>query len=484
MSDDIDRNHASQSLSESLDIFQLLLDYAPVSLAMFDLEMRYLAVSRRWQADYSIDNRNIIGLSHYEIFPEIDERWKQVHRRCMVGEIISSEEDCFVRDNGTIQWLRWQVLPWHSKDGNIGGIIIFSEDITRHKQVEEAMLQHNLRMKERAEELIVEIGARKQTEKTLKEFAAIIESSDDAILSLNLDGFIISWNSGAERMYGYSRIEAIGRHISFVIPKDLQHREAKLLDCIRNGDNVTHYETLHIGKDAKLINVSVSLSPTLDQDGNIIGASKIARDITERKLAEELVHNLAFYDTLTKLPNRRMLYDRLERELAANKRRGHYCALLFLDLDNFKPLNDLYGHEVGDLMLIEVARRISSCVREMDTAARFGGDEFVVMLIALDKNKAQATLQANNIAEKIRSKLAQPYRLTIQKNGIEEFSIEHHSSSSIGVELFINNNETTPEEIIKLSDIAMYQAKEAGGNGVRFYELSLKQQTHAYNKFK
>jgi diguanylate cyclase (GGDEF)-like protein/PAS domain S-box-containing protein len=274
-------------------------------------------------------------------------------------------------------------------------------------------------------------------------------------------------------MYGYSRKEAIGQHITFLIPKNNQSHEAMLLDCIRKGGSVTHYETLRVCKDAKLMDVSVSVSPILDQDGIIIGASKIARDITERKLAEEQIRNLAFYDTLTKLPNRRMFYDRLKKALAAGKRSNHYGAVLFLDLDHFKQLNDLYGHEAGDFMLIEAARRISSCVREMDTAARFGGDEFMVMILALNIDKLKATIQANIIAEKIRSILAEPYLLNIEQNGKGKCCIDYHSSSSIGVELLFNN-ETDPKEIIKRADIAMYQAKEAGGNRIRFYESPVK----------
>ena len=190
--------------------------------------------------------------------------------------------------------------------------------------------------------------------------------------------------------------------------------------------------------------------------------------ISERKQAEEQIRQLAFYDALTQLPNRRLLNDRLEQAMAASKRSGRYGALMFLDLDNFKPLNDTHGHDVGDLLLIEVARRITGCVREMDTCARFGGDEFVVILSELVTDKTESTTQARIVAEKIHAALAEPYRLKIQPEGKAETTVEHHCTSSIGIVLFVDH-EASAEDILKWADMAMYQAKEAGRNLIRFY---------------
>ena len=191
-------------------------------------------------------------------------------------------------------------------------------------------------------------------------------------------------------------------------------------------------------------------------------------DITERKKMEDQVRQLAFYDPLTKLPNRRLLNDRLSQAMTANKRSGLYGALMFLDLDNFKPLNDTHGHVVGDLLLIETANRLKRCVREMDTVARFGGDEFVVMIGELYVDEAQSTSQAEIVAEKIRNALAESYLLKIQHEGEADSAVEHHCSASIGVTLFINH-EASQEDILKWADNAMYQAKEAGRNSIRFH---------------
>ena len=208
--------------------------------------------------------------------------------------------------------------------------------------------------------------------------------------------------------------------------------------------------------------------PVRDSGGVVYRIVGVAEDITERKAAEEQIRNLAFYDALTQLPNRRLLNDRMGTAMAASKRSGHYGALMFLDLDNFKPLNDTHGHDMGDFLLVEAARRISSCVREVDTVARFGGDEFVVMLSELDADKAESTAQASIVAEKIRAILAEPYVLKLQQADNAETAIEHHCAASIGVVVF--NSEASAEDILKWADMAMYQAKEGGRNLVRFFD--------------
>ncbi|MGZ6109615.1 MAG: diguanylate cyclase domain-containing protein [Gemmatimonadaceae bacterium] len=172
---------------------------------------------------------------------------------------------------------------------------------------------------------------------------------------------------------------------------------------------------------------------------------------------------------MTRLPNRRLLSDRLGQTMSASKRSDRYGALMFLDLDNLKLLNDTHGHHAGDLLLMEVARRISSCVREVDTVARFGGDEFVVILSELDVDKTESATQSSIVAEKLRAILDKPYVLKIKQEGKAEITLEHHCTSSIGVVLF-HDHEADTEEIIKRADMAMYQAKETGGNLIRFVD--------------
>lgn len=157
--------------------------------------------------------------------------------------------------------------------------------------------------------------------------------------------------------------------------------------------------------------------------------------------------------------------------MAASSRSGCYGALIFLDLDNFKPLNDTHGHAVGDLLLSEAGDRLTGCVRETDTVARFGGDEFVVILRDLTPDKAASISQARIVAEKIRSALSEPYRLPIRHEGQSDDVIEHRCTASIGVSMFINH-EASQDDILKWADKAMYQAKEAGRNSIWFYDSS------------
>ena len=199
------------------------------------------------------------------------------------------------------------------------------------------------------------------------------------------------------------------------------------------------------------------------------GVFAAARDITEHKQVQAEILNLALYDSLTRLPNRRLLNDRLGQTMAASQRSGRYSALMFIDLDNFKSLNDTRGHDVGDLLLIEAADRLKHCVREIDTVARFGGDEFVVMLSELSVENSESTAQAGVIAEKIRAALDRPFVLQGRQKGTAENTVEHQCTASIGVALF-SKRDASRDDILKWADKAMYQAKEAGRNLIRFYE--------------
>jgi diguanylate cyclase (GGDEF)-like protein/PAS domain S-box-containing protein len=210
-------------------------------------------------------------------------------------------------------------------------------------------------------------------------------------------------------------------------------------------------------------------NPVFDAAGNPLYLICATLDITERRKMEEQVRQLAFYDALTHLPNRRLFIDRLSQTLAASKRSACYGALMFLDLDNFKPINDAYGHGVGDLLLIEAADRLRSCVREIDTVARFGGDEFVVMLSDLNTDKAASIAQARTVAEKILAKLSEPYVLTVRHPGQADTTVEHQCTVSIGVAMFINHEVAGQDDVLKWADRAMYQAKESGRNTIQFY---------------
>lgn len=230
-------------------------------------------------------------------------------------------------------------------------------------------------------------------------------------------------------------------------------------------------------KDGETRWISHVCRPVFDAAGNPNGFRGSNRDDTERKKMEDQVRELAFYDELTHLPNRRLLVDRLTQDMASVKRGGRYGVLMFVDLDNFKPLNDLHGHKMGDLLLVEVAKRMKACVRSVDTVSRFGGDEFVVMLSDFGLNKAETATQAQVVAEKIRLKLAEPYCFPLKTKDRPKTQIEHRCTACIGVVTY-DGHEASEEDILKCADTAMYQAKDAGRNTVRFYEALEAQTPH------
>jgi diguanylate cyclase (GGDEF)-like protein/PAS domain S-box-containing protein len=213
-------------------------------------------------------------------------------------------------------------------------------------------------------------------------------------------------------------------------------------------------------------------APRFDTQQTFIGYVGHCLDITEQKEVEDQVREMAFYDPLTKLLNRRLFIDRLNQTMAATKRNACYGALMFLDLDNFKPLNDRYGHEVGDALLVEVAGRLAACVREVDTVARYGGDEFVVVLSDLHETKVESISQAAIIAEKIRTSLSAPYSLPVHRATERVSSIVHRASASIGVVVFVGSD-VHQDELLERADAAMYRAKEAGRNLIRFHDAEV-----------
>jgi diguanylate cyclase (GGDEF)-like protein/PAS domain S-box-containing protein len=333
---------------------------------------------------------------------------------------------------------------------------------------------NNLQERNRALEALVEERTRELNERETF-YRLLTEDTLDVIWRAD-DKLQITYISPSDEHFrGFKAEEVVGHHVFELFNEEgvaiVTDAYRKRLQAEREGHPLgfVNFEAPHRCKDGSVIWGEVFSKAVRDEHGKIIGFHGITREITKRKQMQDQIRQLAFYDTLTKLPNRRLLIDRLEQAQVASKRTGYHLALMFVDLDNFKRLNDQCGHFAGDLLLIEVANRLASCVREMDSVARFGGDEFVVFLCELATDYEESFAHAKLIAERIRNRLSDIYKLTVTCEGEVDSVIEHHCSASIGVFVFLGD-EVRVEDILKRADNAMYQAKAEGRSTVRFYQ--------------
>ncbi|HSH71797.1 MAG TPA: EAL domain-containing protein [Methylophilaceae bacterium] len=297
-------------------------------------------------------------------------------------------------------------------------------------------------------------------------FRAVVDGALDAVVTIDESGCLVEFNPAAERIFGYTKQQVIGRPLAeVIIPPSMRKAHSNgHQHFLRTGEHKIFDQRLEMtAMRSDGTEFPVELTITSLKDKGLPLVTGFIRDITKRKLAEENIRNLAFFDALTGLPNRRLLMDRLQQAFATSARAQTHGAVLFIDLDNFKSLNDTRGHDIGDLLLMEVPRRIRTCLRDEDTVARLGGDEFVVVLEDLSLNDEQAASEARIVSEKILTEIDQPYMLG---------DMEHHSSSSIGVSLFMGY-EVGVDDLLKRADTAMYQAKAAGRNTQRFFDPAM-----------
>ena len=331
----------------------------------------------------------------------------------------------------------WQVeISATYSDVGGGQVFVFVRDITSRKQ---------------AETKLVESESRLQT---------LTHAIPDLVWLKDPEGVYLSCNQRFERFFGAAEAAIVGKTDYDFVSKELAdffRKHDKI--AMAKGEPSVNEEWVAFAYDGHRELLETTKTPVYDSQRRLVGVLGIGHDITQRKRAEDEIRQLAFYDSLTGLPNRRLLLDRLQRALVASARHQNEGALLYIDLDNFKTLNDTLGHDMGDLLLQQVAQRLVACVRDSDTVARLGGDEFVVMLEDLSGSSQEAAAQAEAVGNKIIASLNGSFQLA---------SSEHHSTPSIGVTLFSDNRETV-DELLKRADLSMYQAKAAGRNTLRFY---------------
>lgn len=321
-----------------------------------------------------------------------------------------------------------------------GGLVVFS-DITEQKRAEQAL------------------------QESQEHFRLLVEGATDyAIMMLDLEGRIRSWNQGAERILGYRESEIIGQSSTlFFTEEDKQKGIPQYELETALADGRAQDDRWHVRKGGSLFWASGVLTPLYGKEGDLRGFAKIMRDLTEKKHAEEHMFYIAHHDHLTKLPNRIQFYERLQGAISHARRSAQKMALLLIDLDRFKYVNDTLGHHVGDLLLNCISERLITCVRTTDIVARLGGDEFVIAQLNLAHVDAAAAL-----AEEVNEALLEPFEVD---------GHEIHSSASIGVTIYPHDsNDLT--QLLKNADMAMYRAKSQGGNNYQFFTHEMNEEVH------
>ena len=347
--------------------------------------------------------------------------------------------------------------PWRKQsyeNGGLFGVLMLTATLS--------LFFYQRRQRDYDRLLAKQEAERKQTEADLRVAAVVFESQEGMIVT-DARSVILRVNRAFTEITGYTADEAVGR-------------TPRLLRSGRHGEDFYRlmWETINRTggwqgeiwdrrKNGEEYPKWLTISAVKGDDGAVSHYISTQFDISERKKADDRIEQLAFFDQLTSLPNRTLLLDRLKQAMAACSRNGGYGALLFIDLDNFKTLNDTLGHNTGDMLLQQVAQRLTLCVREGDTVARLGGDEFVVVLAGLSKSEADAAAGVETVAEKILASLDQTYSLG---------DLAHHSSASIGVTLF-GGDHASMDDLMKQADLAMYQSKAVGRNTLRFFDPAL-----------
>ncbi len=362
-----------------------------------------------------------------------------------------SLEARYIRKNGTHVWLKLTSSVQYDAQGQPSHLLALIEDINERKLAELRLLRtaHVLENREEG-------------------YRNAFNTFPQAVLIARMrDGRIVDVNPEFLSLTGFEREEVLA-HTSVELDLWATPEDRKRLgEALDQSEGCRDIELRMRRKNGELFWAELSAAST-EIDGEPCILSFI-RDISVAKAQEDEIKNLAFYDTLTGLPNRRLLWERLRQALIVSVRNHTKHALLFIDLDNFKPLNDALGHHVGDLVLQETARRITGCIREADTVARFGGDEFVVVLEDLSQIPETAAARAKAVGEKILAAIAEP------------FFVEGHecqSGASMGITIFGNNGETG-SEVLQQADMSMYQAKAAGRSAMLFFAPALQASVNA-----
>jgi len=427
---------------------KLSLLIANSSIMLFSLQVKDSQLHTEWASE---NIERLLGYSQTEVS---DPDWWLLHIHPQDrGQILAESavllegvpttcEYRFHHKNGSYIWVHDEQKLEFDEQGNPLNIVSIWTDITGQKMAE------------------LELS-----------IAAHTFESREGIMITDAEMNILRVNSTFEKITGFTQEKVVGKTPAILKSgrqdKDYYHEmwQEILLNDFWQG------EIWNKRQSGEIYTELLTITAIKDSNEKVINYIGTFHDISDRKAAEEEIKVFAFYDALTSLPNRRLLEDRVNQVITSSSRTKEYVAVMFLDIDRFKELNDNYGHEVGDQLLMEVSARLKLCVRECDTIARFGGDEFVVVVSGLSEDRIEATPHARIVAEKVRVFLAEPYDL-IGSEKSDKQVIKYSSSVSIGMTLF-SGDEMDIDEILKCADIAMYEAKSSGRNSVCIYDSKM-----------
>ena len=444
---DITAHHQAEEAAHAKEALMAhMLRHVPGGVARVDCDMRVLYVNEQQALWLGRPADEVHGRLVYELIsPDLMARMQPHFDKAFAGDSTVFESRIDAPDG--LLFRHTTIAPEGvNEQGVVPAVVLFAYDMTELKRVEAELADQKAHL------------------------ARVVNAMPDMVFLKDANGVYLSVNPVFERFAGRPERLIVGcSDFDLTSRSEAENFRKYDLRAMQAWQPLVYEETLTFAADGYQGQFETIKTPIRDLTGRVTGVLGVCRDITDRKRAEQEIERLAFYDALTGLPNRRLLLDRLQRAIAACQRSKNQGALLFIDLDNFKDLNDTLGHDMGDQLLSQVATRLVGSVREADTVARFGGDEFVVMLEALAPDLQNAATQAETVAEKLLASLNQPFELG---------GGQHYSTPSIGITLF-GDTRLTVDELLKRADLAMYQAKAAGRNTQRFFDPDMQAAVNA-----
>ena len=433
---------AAEGLREQLAFIQQLIEAVPQPIFFKDAEGRYLGVNRAWEGFFGIPREQFIGKSVFELYPNNLELARKHHAKDqeLFGSPGSqSYEAAIIAADGRVHHTIYNKATFNKLDGFVAGLIGTITDVTGLKEAEAALRQSEERFRD-----LTELSSDWYWEQ------------DENFRFTQISSKIYEFSLDAERHIGRMRWEMPLLGVSaeqWEAHKSLLYAHVPFQDFVSQ-----RYDT-----NGNLRTVSVSGRPIIDEKGRFKGYRGTGRDITEQKQVEEKIRHMAHHDALTQLPNRTLLYDRIGQAIAQAQRNREVLALLFIDLDRFKTVNDSLGHPIGDRLLRAVGERLITCTRGSDTIARIGGDEFVVLLSDLEKPE-----DARHVAQKVLDALSEPVMIDTHELKV---------TPSIGICAYPHDGEDV-ETLMRNADTAMYHAKQMGRNNYQFFTQAMNDAAH------